>query len=480
VHKNSINFAGLRPPALSRVCNAAPQEGNVRLSSIDAFLHDEKALFRAFAEHSSSAFWLIDLDGVFRYISPSWRLMFPGGRLEDYIGANFRTLLHPDDRARCESIMENVVAGREKVMGVEYRVVLPDGAYHWHSSNVAPLTDETGRVIAVIGVGYDIHEQKLLRETLKASEARHQLLADHAVDTVWSIAPDGRIVYVSPAVEKARGLTPAEAMAQPFEEIHTPLSLAKVLAYLQDMHAAIAAGRRPKNFRGELEYYRKDGSIFWSEVIACPVLDDDGSLREIVGVSRDLSERKEYEAELIAARRAAEEANAKLRIANQRLSQLSIRDPLTGAWNRRHFEELLTTELHRFQRHGRRFALIMFDIDHFKAVNDRHGHPVGDQVLISLTRIAQASLRRGANLARLGGEEFVILEPDCTLEEAKQIAERLRRAVENHDFPHVGRITASFGVIEARSGESEDEMIDRVDAAMYASKKGGRNTVTIF
>lgn len=438
------------------------------------------ALFRAFAEQSSSAFWVVDLDGVFRYISPSWSLMFKGAPPEDYVGSNYRDVLYPEDVARCRAILENVVVDRVKVMGAEYRVVLPDGEVRWHSSNVAPLIADNGAVIAVMGVGHDIHEQKLLREELKASEDRHRLVADNAFDTVWSIAADGSISYVSPIVEKVRGFTPAEAMAQPFDQIHPPSSLAKVTAYLEELHAALAAGRPPKNFRGEIEYFRKDGSIFWSEVIACPVLNDDGSLREIIGVSRDLSERKEHEAQLINARRAAEEASAQLQIANQRLSELSIRDPLTGVWNRRHFEELLVAELHRFHRHGHPFVLIMFDIDHFKTVNDRYGHLVGDQVLVTLTRLTQAALRRGASLARLGGEEFVVLEPDCSLPQAIAIAERLRRIVETHDFPQVGRITASFGVIEARQGESEDEMIDRVDGAMYASKNGGRNRVTVL
>jgi diguanylate cyclase (GGDEF)-like protein/PAS domain S-box-containing protein len=447
---------------------------------IAAFLHDEEALFRAFAEQSSSAFWVVDLEGAFRYISPSWTLMFKGARPEAYIGRNFRTLLHPDDVGRCQDIINDVIGGRVKVMGAEYRVILPDGEYRWHSSNVAPLITQDGAVVGVMGVGYDIHEQTLLRKELEASEDRHRLLAENAFDTILSIGPDGRIAYVSPVVEKVRGFTPAEAMAQSFEEIHTPSSIARVTKYLGEMHAAIAAGRRPANFRGELEYYRRDGSIFWAEVIACPVLNADGSLREIVGVSRDLSERKEYEAKLLGAQKVAEQAIAQLQIANQRLSELSIRDPLTGVWNRRHFEELLTAEIHRFQRHGRHFVLIMFDIDHFKAVNDRFGHLVGDQILVTLTRITQAALRRGASLARLGGEEFVVLEPDCSLQHAKSIAERLRRIVENHDFPRVGRITASFGVIEARRGESEDQMIDRVDGAMYASKKEGRNTVTVF
>lgn len=128
------------------------------------------------------------------------------------------------------------------------------------------------------------------------SEAALRQLLELAGDTVWTISAEGRITYVSPAVERTRGYTPAEAMAQSIEQIHTPDSIAKNLAYWGELSADLAAGRPPRSFRGDMEYLCKDGSTFWSEVFCYPVLDADGRFVELVGISRDIALRRAQEA----------------------------------------------------------------------------------------------------------------------------------------------------------------------------------------
>jgi len=152
-------------------------------------------------------------------------------------------------------------------------------------------------------------ELESTNETLRRSEERHRLLADNARDVIWSMALDGTITYVSPAVEKVRGFTPVEAMRQPLDSIHTPDSQAIVIDYFKRLHAAIQAGRAPENFRGELEYLCKDGSTFWTEVMAYPLRGADGAFVEILGLTRDIDERKRYETMLQQARDAADAAN---------------------------------------------------------------------------------------------------------------------------------------------------------------------------
>lgn len=144
----------------------------------------------------------------------------------------------------------------------------------------------------------DISAEQETREALRISEARHRLLADSARDVVWTMAPDGRITYVSPAIEAVRGYTPDEAMVQTIDQIHPPESAAKSTGYFIEMLTAIQQGRRPAPFRGDLEYYCKDGSTFWTEVLAFPVLDPNGQLVELVGVTRDLRDRRALESEL--------------------------------------------------------------------------------------------------------------------------------------------------------------------------------------
>lgn len=150
---------------------------------------------------------------------------------------------------------------------------------------------------------------------------------------------------------------------------------------------------------------------------------------------------------------------------------------LTGISNRRHFEQAVATAVARAARYGEPLALLMFDLDHFKAINDTHGHLVGDRVLIELTRLAHAHLRAADVLARWGGEEFVVLLAHCQLDEARQLAEKLRLLIANHPFATVGNVTSSFGVTEYRPAETADAWLTRTDEALYRAKTAGRNRV---
>ena len=162
-----------------------------------------------------------------------------------------------------------------------------------------------------------------LEEDLRISEERHRLLAEHANDVIWTMGLNGEISYVSPAIFAVRGLTPQEAMCQSLDQIHTPDSQIRVATYFATLLADIQNGAPLKAFHGDLEYYRKDGSILWTEVMAFPVQGSDGSVVEILGITRDISERKRYEAELQLAHLATERANHELRQANLELSRLA-------------------------------------------------------------------------------------------------------------------------------------------------------------
>lgn len=144
----------------------------------------------------------------------------------------------------------------------------------------------------------DITELRQQQEALRISEERHRFLAEAARDTLWTIEPDGRVSFVSPSVEVVRGFTPEEAMAHTLEQTHPPESLDRVRRWWGDMEAAVAARRRPADFRAELAYYCKDGSLLWTEVMAYALLHPDGSLAQVIGVTRDMSERKRAEQQL--------------------------------------------------------------------------------------------------------------------------------------------------------------------------------------
>lgn len=163
--------------------------------------------------------------------------------------------------------------------------------------------------------------------------------------------------------------------------------------------------------------------------------------------------------------------------------RMASTDALTGLMNRRAFMSAMSIELSRVQRHSHSLALLLFDVDHFKLINDRRGHASGDLVLASLGALVRDSLRKYDLAARWGGEEFVIALVMANEDGGRVVAERMRRAIESLPIRDGSGdlipVTASIGLAEFRPGDTIDSLIDRADRAMYASKAGGRNRVTV-
>ncbi|TAN76928.1 MAG: diguanylate cyclase [Gallionella sp.] len=158
---------------------------------------------------------------------------------------------------------------------------------------------------------------------------------------------------------------------------------------------------------------------------------------------------------------------------------LASTDSLTGAYNRRKFTELFASELQRKLRYSGRLALIMFDIDHFKHVNDEFGHAAGDAVLREMARLVHDLIRANDVLVRWGGEEFLIFLPQNGYEAAAALAEKLRCTIEDYRFPGVPKVTVSFGVSEYVAGDTLESLCARADNALYRAKQEGRNRVCV-
>jgi len=214
--------------------------------------------------------------------------------------------------------------------------------------------------------------------------------------------------------------------------------------------------------RVDASWKKDDGQEMWGECMVAPVVEPDGSTRGHIAVIRDVS-LEHY--------------------STQQLIDDALTDSLTGLYNRRGLEG--RSEAIHFRPGGAQLAQvwIMADIDHFKRVNDTYGHEAGDEVLKAVADALRATARGADVVARFGGEEFVLVLPDTSADMAVRIAERLRLAIEalstNVDG-QVIRVTASFGVAQRAAQESQLEVLERADAALYSSKQEGRNRVTIF
>ena len=173
-----------------------------------------------------------------------------------------------------------------------------------------------------------------------------------------------------------------------------------------------------------------------------------------------------------------------LQAANQELQRLSSTDHLTGLFNRGHWEEMLRQDYARHRRYERNAALVMFDIDHFKKINDSYGHQAGDAVIQQTAELVRQSTRDADIAGRYGGEEFVVLLPDTDSEGALTFAERLRQSIEAHEVVHEGRsirFTVSLGIADlSEPTNGYAQLIERADIALYSSKASGRNQVTLY
>jgi diguanylate cyclase (GGDEF)-like protein len=171
---------------------------------------------------------------------------------------------------------------------------------------------------------------------------------------------------------------------------------------------------------------------------------------------------------------------------HEEIYRLTIIDALTGAHNKRYFLEFLERELARARRYGRPLSLVLFDIDHFKAVNDGMGHLAGDHTLRELAACVRATVRAEELFARYGGEEFALVLPEADGREAAAVAERIRAQVESHPFCYSGErysVTVSLGVTHTQGGEGAagpEQLIGQADAALYQAKAEGRNCVRVW
>lgn len=171
-------------------------------------------------------------------------------------------------------------------------------------------------------------------------------------------------------------------------------------------------------------------------------------------------------------------SQAELQSLLAKVTELATRDELTGAYNRRWIMELLEHEKSRSDRSGEPFAIALFDLDHFKQVNDTHGHSAGDSVLKAFVCTASRVMRTTDVLARYGGEEFLLFLPQSSKESAQTCIERIRRELRNMAFkglPRDFRVTVSAGIAQYQQNEGLPDLIDRADQALYEAKKAGRD-----
>ncbi|BAJ65181.1 putative signaling protein [Anaerolinea thermophila UNI-1] len=448
--------------------------------------------YRQVLNGSPDTIAITDLNGVILFASSAAVKMFGYPDPRYALGKSLLAFIYPEDRERALQDFRTILEGNSPA-AVEYRGVRADGSLFFFEVHGSILRDEQGAPQQMIFVLRDVTQRHRAendrQQRIRELEAINATMVDMTTELDLQRLLEAiveRVALLLGALESNVALYDPDSR-----------SLRMVAAYpprLQDDHPSVPLGQ---GIIGKAAQSRKtllveDVSVWETSSahgnafrtwIAVPLLHKH-ELLGVVTVSADPSQRRFSTDDLRLIEMFAQSAaiaiqNATLFSEVQRLARL---DSLTGALNRRSFYDQGQHEIQRAQRYHSPLSLIMLDVDHFKQVNDRYGHLAGDEALKAVVQTCLAQVRQADWVGRFGGEEFVILLPETSLEGALAMAQRLCTAVETLRFP--GRdermcITISVGVAERTLEMTQvEQLLNAADEALYRAKAMGRNRVS--
>lgn len=438
--------------------NLRREEGRRRQVEVDA--DDERSRLNAILNNAGVGVLIAERNARLVDVNNRWCQMF-GYRRNDVRGVlKTGEIAHADEAEALEAHFAALLSGKIKSQTQECRFLRKDGTAFWGLISTSTVLGKNGRHKWVVGMITDIDAQKKVEEELRESEERLRFITENTYDVVWQLDQDFRVTYINGADERMRGFSRPEVIDRHFRDMISPSSFPALDQALQAFPKVKGAGSWASNF--EVEMRCKDGGRVWAEVNLTHIHDNSGAIVGYIGVARDATQRRK---------------------AHERLREQTIRDPLTGLFNRRYMDESLERELSRAVRDNLPLSLLMIDIDHFKKLNDTYGHQAGDEILKALGELIRHGARNGDLPCRYGGEEFLLVLPNMGFDTARERAEDWRRAFAD--------LRVSFGDILLSAtmsvgvatfpihGASRDTLIEAADRALYAAKRGGRNRVVV-
>lgn len=318
-------------------------------------------------------------------------------------------------------------------------------------------------ILTALPVAAILSQRDRFAATLAQREAQLAAIVDAVNDVIFRTDAEGRWTYLNPAWEQLTGYAVEEAIGRSVLDHVHPDDRDALVDRMRGMNLGLF-----DLVRHQFRFCTASGEHRWGEVQSRRLYGPDGEMIGSAGIIVDISDRLAVAALADDARRQAErEAEAAL--------LLAATDELTGLASRRAFLAVLEQQLAA----GGALAIALFDIDHFKLVNDRYGHALGDEVLQRVAHIAESCVRDRDLVGRLGGEEFAVLMPGASLEQAVAIGERLRRACADARHPPGLTVTVSLGVAAAGEGSDPSALLREADGALYRAKFEGRNCLRL-
>ncbi len=442
----------------------------------------QEARFRALADSTHSVEAWFDRNGSLVWISRSVERISGYSRAECLLAPSLIELMVPlKDRPQLTSLGGSALAGEGR-SDFEIRIQRKDGGLRWVACHWVAMKNAAGRMLGVRLSVEDIQARKDVEARLLDTVAelrRAQALTGHylqrtederlrlvsLLDTlrvgILFVDRDRRVYYCNHALREMWGFAPDENLTGMRDEALIERSAAlraDDTAYHLHLDAVLSRQAASPPYEIPLS----DGRVL--EEVSALVSSDDGARRiGRVWVYEDITERKQTA---------------------QRLIEMAEHDALTGLYNRRRFHEELERMLAVGQRHGEQVALLSFDLDGFKAVNDRFGHQAGDRVLVGVAQGVAAIVRRNELLFRLGGDEFAVLVPEARPEEVMTLAQRVNRSIASQRFDFddgVASVGVSIGIaLFPQHAQTAEALIEAADTALYAAKAAGKGTQVLY
>lgn len=416
----------------------------------DLALQASEEHYRNTVELSPQMPWTADANGNVLTISGRWSTI-TGLPEAAALGTGWLQQVYEEDRPLVVAAVAASLANAVP-LDVKARLRCANGELRWIRSRSAPKLDCSGKVVRWYGLSEDVHEQELTLAKLRESEEHYRYTVELNPQIPWTADPEGNILDAGPRWSELIGTAPQQWV----EALHPE----DVAATLERWAYSLRTGDRV-----DLRYRLrgKDGAYKWFRVRAGPRYSEAGAILRWYGVVEDIDDQK---------------------TAQDRVNWSATHDPLTQLPNRRLFDTQLAEALAVAESAGEGFALLVFDIDHFKHINDTLGHDAGDAVLRALGDRLRSTIRPGDTIARLGGDEFALVLPGVgSNEEAAAISERLLERLRK-PVSHAG-ITldcrASIGAsIYPVHGITAGDLLKHADLALYSAKAGRRGEFLIF
>jgi diguanylate cyclase (GGDEF)-like protein/PAS domain S-box-containing protein len=362
-----------------------------------------------------------------------------------------KNLVHPDDQEVAWGHVRNRIEGKPAPAHYEFRIIRKDGTVRWVESFPTRIEYQGKPALQVAMV--DITERKQAEATLKNSEERYRTLVESSTDAILMLDRERNVITCNQAFLDLFGYEKNEIEGHSIRLIHP--SEESFRAYGKATYPLV---ERVGSLREEWDLMRKDGAIFSAEIVTSPIRSPDGITTGYICIIRDITKRKRAEEEL---------------------AYMATHDSLTGLPNRTLFSDRLTMALTQARRSQKNLAAMLLDLDYFKDVNDTLGHSIGDQLLRAVGNRLSGLLRKGDTIARIGGDEFLLLLPELRqIDYATTLAEKILQAFrEPFAFnDHQLHITTSIGIaIFPDDGDNADALMKNADIAMYRAKNKGRD-----